>query len=154
MRGLLWQSITIPHRAGYTSAYAGTTASRRAPRQPPEIHPRVCGDYPHTWTRTRTPPDTTPRMRGLRRARAASPKIWIQPRVCGDYKLKTRFDSIWLDTTPRMRGLRRAMSTRCPTTADTTPRMRGLHLLHQRKRPFSRYNPAYAGTTSAFSCEG
>ena len=94
------------------------------------------------------PVDTTPHMRGLlllpvagalefrynpayagTTGRPASPvqQGSIQPRVCGDYDSMAIFYKIVIDTTPRMRGLRRHG-----------------HFLQD----YSRYNPAYAGTTS------
>ena len=51
----------------------------------------------------------------------------IQPRVCGDYAAAHHVPRLRVDTTPRMRGLR---TESIPLSSST------------------RYNPAYAGTTS------
>ena len=112
-----------------------------------QIQPRVCGDYHvdgwHCYHRT----DTTPRVRGLRPARARrwrptrynpacagttyehytqKQESTIQPRVCGDYRLT---------------------SCRRISGFDTTPRVRGLRYLKERRKNKNRYNPACAGTT-------
>ena len=133
----------------YNPAYAGTTGGVFSGYYAGSIQPRVCGDY-HNATRIKnTLNDTTPRMRGLRWTLSSMLLYFrynpayagtthalhvallcgaIQPRVCGDYARSALSSATARDTTPRMRGLR--------------PSPTGLWLSN-------RYNPAYAGTTSA-----
>ena len=149
VRGLRITIAVAQVRSGYNPACAGTTSCTFSTTAVTAIQPRVCGDYHvdgwHCYHRT----DTTPRVRGLRPARARrwrptrynpacagttyehytqKQESTIQPRVCGDYRLT---------------------SCRRISGFDTTPRVRGLRYLKERRKNKNRYNPACAGTTRA-----
>ena len=147
VRGLPYALDAVLRERRYNPACAGTTYRVARSGLPTSIQPRVCGDYHvdgwHCYHRT----DTTPRVRGLRPARARrwrptrynpacagttyehytqKQESTIQPRVCGDYRLT---------------------SCRRISGFDTTPRVRGLRYLKERRKNKNRYNPACAGTT-------
>ena len=149
MRGLRFSETPVPSRGRYNPAYAGTTRLHLLSSTSLSIQPRVCGDYWSLAVSSGYQCDTTPRMRGLRWTLSSMLLYFrynpayagtthalhvallcgaIQPRVCGDYARSALSSATARDTTPRMRGLR--------------PSPTGLWLSN-------RYNPAYAGTTSA-----
>ena len=68
VRGLRCPALDTGYRHRYNPACAGTTSRSRDCVRVPSIQPRVCGDYLDTSPDTVYCGDTTPRVRGLRRA--------------------------------------------------------------------------------------
>ena len=150
VRGLHDRAVLADSINRYNPACAGTTVLCHFSRPPNPIQPRVCGDYSIIIRHFDVVPDTTPRVRGLRRdidlavardrynpACAGTTQVnlrlaavlSIQPRVCGDY-LRTGEGPMFLD--------------------DTTPRVRGLPCAVLVDVAHARYNPACAGTTRQY----
>ena len=112
--------------------------------------------------------DTTPRMRGLRRAMSTRCPTTADttPRMRGLLLLllppayRARYNPAYAGTTrppavqhqeaqiqPRVCGDYYYTTSEQLNNYDTTPRMRGLRMTAEQQREVKRYNPAYAGTT-------
>ena len=95
--------------------------------RPAGDHPRVCGEHGTKCWKPRTPPGSSPRMRGTRESgmadyiaeriipayagntwwRTACPCcIWDHPRVCGEHTCSALAVPVTRGSSPRMRGTR------------------------------------------------
>ena len=112
---------------GIIPAYAGNTESWCMWFRPAGDHPRVCGEHGTKCWKPRTPPGSSPRMRGTRESgmadyiaeriipayagntwwRTACPCcIWDHPRVCGEHTCSALAVPVTRGSSPRMRGTR------------------------------------------------
>ena len=110
---------------GIIPAYAGNTESWCMWFRPAGDHPRVCGEHGTKCWKPRTPPGSSPRMRGTRESgmadyiaeriipayagntwwRTACPCcIWDHPRVCGEHTCSALAVPVARGSSPRMRG--------------------------------------------------
>ena len=126
VRGLPPPKPRAFHRTRITPACAGTTLFHDAVDLFAEDHPRVCGDYFHTYAPDMVKLGSPPRVRGLLRLKrngfvclgitpacAGTTLICMEyntldanhPRVCGDYPLELLRHASGRGSPPRVRGL-------------------------------------------------
>ena len=148
MQGQLVNRDTGEVEGRYNPAYAGTTGFLPLSASDAAIQPCVCRDNLSCIFVASLSADTTLRMQGQRSAwlsqnatirynpayAGTTPYAWlhpsscpIQPCVCRDNRISTK---------KRIRK------------SDTTLRMQGQHASRHFSFFFTRYNPAYAGTTN------
>ena len=147
MRGTPWicglgvsQGRFIPACAGNTRASGALIGSR-------SVHPRVCGEHPHSEPLTPLRAGSSPRVRGtLRLSRSgAVPRRFI-PACAGN--TRAAFNSGYTESVhPRVCGEHRRRLTRSRNEYGSSPRVRGTHVLKHARAFQNRFIPACAGNT-------
>ena len=127
MRGKLSARVKIMIQYRITPAYAGKTASRRAPSAHGEDHPRVCGENLTRQFFNPTSAGSPPRMRGKPAfPLAASSKSRITPAYAGKTILPYLLGDRSQDH-PRVCGENNFLQLTVHLLRGSPPRMRGKH---------------------------
>ena len=115
--------------------------------RPAGDHPRVCGEHGTKCWKPRTPPGSSPRMRGTRESGMAD---YIAERIIPAYAGNTWWRTacpccIW--DHPRVCGEHTCSALAVPVARGSSPRMRGTRVIHRIVHKQCRIIPAYAGNT-------
>ena len=132
---------------GIIPAYAGNTAWSIAWPISLRDHPRVCGEHGTKCWKPRTPPGSSPRMRGTRESGMAD---YIAERIIPAYAGNTWWRTacpccIW--DHPRVCGEHTCSALAVPVARGSSPRMRGTLNVQQTAGRGIGIIPAYAGNT-------
>ena len=147
VRGTLSGADRAVEECRFIPACAGNTLPSARCRGCAAVHPRVCGEHIPRRSRVRSPPGSSPRVRGTRRCRRAAADHRRFIPACAGNTVPTPVQIEAKPVHPRVCGEHRPRPYTPRSRFGSSPRVRGTHKDQEASSEKGRFIPACAGNT-------